>query len=47
VRAGISVVLRGASLSMGSATSVKGESLEETVHRADAAMYASKAASGG
>jgi diguanylate cyclase (GGDEF)-like protein len=47
VRAGIDVVLRDtgcSSLSMGSATTVKGESLVETVRRADAAMYSAKAA---
>ena len=49
VLAGMDVVLRGtgaSSLSLGSATSVKGESLVETMRRADAAMYASKAAAG-
>jgi diguanylate cyclase (GGDEF)-like protein len=47
VRAGINVVLRGtgcASISLGAATSLDGETLVETVRRADAAMYASKAA---
>jgi diguanylate cyclase (GGDEF)-like protein len=46
VRAGINVVMRGtgASLSLGAATSTEGESLAETVRRADAAMYASKSA---
>jgi diguanylate cyclase (GGDEF)-like protein len=47
VRAGIDVVMRGtgcASLSLGAATSVEGETLAETVRRADAAMYASKSA---
>jgi len=47
VRAGLDVVMRGTgctSLSLGSATTIKGESLVETMRRADAAMYASKAA---
>jgi GGDEF domain-containing protein len=47
VRAGIGVVLRGtgcASLSLGAATSHEGETLLDTVRRADAAMYASKTA---
>jgi diguanylate cyclase (GGDEF)-like protein len=46
VRAGINVVMRGtgASLSLGAATSADGESLADTVRRADAAMYASKPA---
>ena len=48
VRAGIGVVLRGtgcSSLSLGAATSHEGETLVDTVRRADAAMYASKTAS--
>jgi diguanylate cyclase (GGDEF)-like protein len=45
VRAGIDAVLRGTgctSISLGAATSRDGETLAETVRRADAAMYASK-----